>query len=50
MFLVRLVSVFASFLLFFPAIFRPIIAILFVLSFVFIIFELISSFWRLIGR
>lgn len=50
MFLIRLISVFGSFLMFFPSIFRPIIAILFVLSFVFIIFEIVSSLWRLIGR
>ena len=50
MFLVRLVNIFRNFLLFFPGIFRPIIAVLIILAFVFIIFEIISSLWRLIGR
>ena len=50
MFLVRLVSVMRDFLGFFPSIFRPFLGIMFILSFVFIIYEIISSFWRLIGR
>lgn len=50
MFLLRLVNLFRQFLLFFPSVFRPLIAVLIILAFAFIIVEIISSLWRLIGR
>ena len=39
-----------SLLGYFPIIFRPFLVVLIILSFVFIVFEIISSIWRLIGR